>query len=316
MAEKLLDGPDVVAVGEEVGGEAMAKGVAMNRFRDGGEAGSVADGPLDGGLVEMVADEGSGVGAGDFRTAGEDPLPGRSNLRPEVLSVEGIGERGATAAPEQVVGVEAECEVDLLGERGAKGVGKEGTAVPFSLRVTDDDLVESEIDVLDPELERLEEAQAGAIEKGRDEERGAVELLEEAKDLVAGEDDREAPGAAGAGNLSEVPERLPEHVLVEEEKGRQGLVLGGGGDVFLDGQGREEGGDLGGSEVAGVTAAMDPEVTADPVEVGLLGPPAVVAGANFVANPIEQLPWRRRAEAARAGRGLDGHGNALPERVK
>ena len=55
VAEQLLDGADVVAVLEQVGGEAVAEGVGCDGLGEVGVEGGGADGPLDDGFVEMVA---------------------------------------------------------------------------------------------------------------------------------------------------------------------------------------------------------------------------------------------------------------------
>jgi hypothetical protein len=75
-----------------------------------------------------------------------------------------------------------------------------------SLRVADEDLVQGEVDVLDPEAKPLEKAHAGAVQEGCDELRGSVEPAEELVDLVAGENDRKAVGTSGVGDLAEVGE--------------------------------------------------------------------------------------------------------------
>jgi hypothetical protein len=54
VAEQLLDGPDIVAVFEEVGDEGVAEGVRSGELGDGGGPTGGADGTLDDGFVEMV----------------------------------------------------------------------------------------------------------------------------------------------------------------------------------------------------------------------------------------------------------------------
>ena len=55
VSEELLDGADVVAVLEEMGGEGVAEGVAGDALGEGGVAVGLGDGALDDGLVEVVA---------------------------------------------------------------------------------------------------------------------------------------------------------------------------------------------------------------------------------------------------------------------
>ena len=55
VAEELLDGADVGAVLQEVGGEGVAEGVAGGSLRDARAAYGVTDCALHGGLVEVMA---------------------------------------------------------------------------------------------------------------------------------------------------------------------------------------------------------------------------------------------------------------------
>jgi hypothetical protein len=55
MAEQLLDGPDVVAVFEQVGGKGVAEGVTAHRLVDTGQAGRLPHGSLRGTFSQMMA---------------------------------------------------------------------------------------------------------------------------------------------------------------------------------------------------------------------------------------------------------------------
>ena len=112
-----------------------------------------------------------------------------------------------------------------------------------------------EIDVLDAEPAALHEAQPGAVHQAGHQAVGLggrqpVEGVEQLADLVAREDDRQPPAAAGANGV-EGAEVEVEHVAVEEEQGGEGLVLGARRDVLVDGEVGEEPLDLGGAQVLG-----------------------------------------------------------------
>ena len=75
VAEELLDGSDVEACLEKVGGERMAEGVRAHGLGDaGGDAGPV-NGPLKDCLVQMVASALASCPVGIVARRGEDPLP-------------------------------------------------------------------------------------------------------------------------------------------------------------------------------------------------------------------------------------------------
>jgi hypothetical protein len=54
VAEEFLDGADIVAGFEEVGGEGVAEGVATDGFRDLGELNGGANGALEDLLIEVI----------------------------------------------------------------------------------------------------------------------------------------------------------------------------------------------------------------------------------------------------------------------
>jgi hypothetical protein len=57
-------------------------------------------------------------------------------------------------------------------------------------------------------------------------------------------------------------------IAVEEENGLEGLILGRGGDVFVDSQVGEEGFDFLGAHFLGVAFAVEEDKAADPIHIG------------------------------------------------
>ena len=92
MAEEFLDGANVLAGLEEVGGEGVAEGVAGDSFGEVEGFCGGADGALEDGFVEVVAAGLAGglVEVGSCR--GEGPLPGPFFSGIGVLAGEGAGE--------------------------------------------------------------------------------------------------------------------------------------------------------------------------------------------------------------------------------
>ena len=64
--------------------------------------------------------------------------------------------------------------------------------------------------------------------------------------------------------------------------------MGGGGDILADSQVRQEGRNLLRAHVAWMPLAMEQNKTLDPVKITLLGPQAVVAYAQHVADLVHQ----------------------------
>src|SRR5882672_10468865 len=75
VAEELLDGPDVVAGLEEMGGEGVTEGVTGDAFGEAGTGGGELDGALEHGLVDVGAAPEMGRMVKVKARGGEEPLP-------------------------------------------------------------------------------------------------------------------------------------------------------------------------------------------------------------------------------------------------
>ena len=249
--------------------------------------------------MEVVAAALAGRGVGVDAARREDPLPGPLAVGVRELAGEGIGERDVAGATLEIGQVLALDPREVLLERRGEAVGQDGDAVLSPLAVVDEDLLAGEVDVLDPQAAALEQAQAGAVHEGRHEGGRSAHLAQDRGHLLAGEDDGEAVGEAGAGDLLEPGELAAEDLAIEEEKRAEGLVLGGGADVPVRGEVAEVARDLRGAEAVGVALAVEEDEAADPGDVGLLGARAEVARVQNAADAVEQ-PRGRRAGGRRA----------------
>jgi hypothetical protein len=169
----------------------------------------------------------------------------------------------------------------------------------LSFAIADDDLALGEVQVFDAQADALHETEAGAIQEFGEEGVIARELPEEGADFVFGEDDREAGGLFGADEVYAFVNVLLEDAAVEEEEGGEGLVLGGGGDVAIDGKVGEESGDFGRAQVFGVLLVVEKDVTFGPVNVGVFGAAGIMFDADGGAELVEEFG------------GFGGHGIAF-----
>jgi hypothetical protein len=85
---------------------------------------------------------------------------------------------------------------------------------------------------------------------------------------------------------------LSEHLSVEKQKRAERLILRGRRNVPSHRQVRQERRDVCGSQIGRMTLAVKYDVSADPMNVRLFGPPAVVPCADGSSHTIEQLWWR------------------------
>jgi hypothetical protein len=104
-----------------------------------------------------------------------------------------------------------------------------------------------------------------------------------------------ATGTLGADDGVELGKLLLEDVAVEKEEGREGLRLRGRAHRAFDGQVHDEGVDLRLGHLERVPLVVKEDEAADPSDVRLFGPQAVVASSDRHPDAIEQprLPGRR-----------------------
>ena len=127
-----------------------------------------------------------------------------------------------------------------------------------------------------------------------DEEGDAGELGENALRFVLGEDDGQALRFFGHDRANGLLDGLFQDMVVEEEEGAEGLVLGGRGDVAIDGQMGEIGFDVGRAHVAGMDVLagaffVKEDEAFDPADVALFGAIGVVFATQGVAHLIEKF---------------------------
>ncbi len=302
VAKQLLDGADVVAVFQEVGGEGVAEGVAGGPLGDTGFLDGVADGALHDRFVMMVAAALAGIERHVGPGGREDPLPGPFAAGVGVFAAEGVGEFDPAAAARQVVFVLAVDAFEVASQGILHGGGQHGDAVLLPFAVPDEQLVGAEVDVFGPQAQGFEQAQAGAVEQRRDQEIGAGEALQDLAHFGAAQDDWQALGGFGARDVLQPAELMLEDFAVQKQQRAEGLRLGAGAHLPVNRKGGQEAGDLLLAHLVGVAAVVKQDVPADPALVRFLGPPAVMSCAQFRADPFEQ-PGFRTAAAGPLGDG-------------
>ena len=145
-----------------------------------------------------------------------------------------------------------------------------------------------EIDVLDPQAQRIENPQSRSIQEQCHQARHAIKAAKHGTHLLAREDNRQPLGTFGADHSFNQARIDFQHTAIEKEQGAKGLVLGGGRNVSVNGQMGQKGIDLGRPHLQRVALVVEENVPLDPIDVGCFGPDAVVAEAAGFADPVEQ----------------------------
>jgi hypothetical protein len=167
VAQQLLDGADIVAGFEQMGGKAMAKGVATNFFGETGVDDGRLDPLLEKVLVTVMTAEHVIAGAWiDAESArGEEKLPAQLGFGGGEFLGEGVGEPDAAVATPEIAFVDAADLDDLFLEAPLGSDGERDDAIFFPLAIADHDLLAGEIDIFDAEPAAFEDAEAGAVEE-------------------------------------------------------------------------------------------------------------------------------------------------------
>ena len=87
-------------------------------------------------------------------------------------------------------------------------------------------LAPGKVHILDPQAQRLQQAQARAIQQAGDYPAHPILLREHGTDLIARQHNRQMPGLLGPHNTLQLGQPQPEYLLVEKQQRRQGLILG------------------------------------------------------------------------------------------
>jgi hypothetical protein len=142
-------------------------------------------------------------------------------------------------------------------------------------------------------------------------------MAEDVSDLVPSHDDRKPSRCPCPNGAIEAHEFSPQDYSVQKDEGGERLVLGGRGDVSLDGQVGEKFDDLRCTHFVGMPNAVIMDESTDPADVGVFGAKAHVADAQGRTNAVEQTRGAigRKVVQRRLRPGPGGSKRRIPESV-
>lgn len=140
MAQKFLDGSDVVAAFEQMRGERMPEGVASRPLRQTCLRDGLPNGLLNERLVNMMPSLFTGLGVRPSVLLWEDPLPTPFGVGVAVLSVESHRQLHAAPALRKVALVDWADVDQVLFQGPLQGLRQHGPPAFAALAVTDRDL--------------------------------------------------------------------------------------------------------------------------------------------------------------------------------
>jgi hypothetical protein len=101
-------------------------------------------------------------------------------------------------------------------------------AVLLPLAVSDQDVVHTELHILDPQLGTFQEPEPGTVEQGSHQTRGPAKMGQHGLHLFSGQDDGEADRSFGPDDSFEPRQVLLQDFSIQKEECTQGLVLSRG----------------------------------------------------------------------------------------
>ena len=186
VPEQLLNGADIGAALQQVGGEGMTKGMRADVLRQTGTAHRHLDGLIDDAGVHMMA-------TGDARTRVNGEIPGGKDILPApfrgglgIFPRQRMREVHRAMPLSQILLMQGLDPSQVVLEQRRQGGGKGGEPILVALARPDGQLLHLIIDVLDPEPDRFHDTQPAPVEELGDQLGGAIHEREHGGDFFAG----------------------------------------------------------------------------------------------------------------------------------
>jgi hypothetical protein len=144
------------------------------------------------------------------------------------------------------------------------------------------------IQVLHPQAETFQQAQAAAIKQDSDHFEWVGETVNHLPNFAAVKDGGQALRFFGSQGVDRAGKLLVKDVVIQKEEGAKGLILGGGGHV-LQGQVVEKGFNFRGIHIAGVAHVVEADKADDPMEVSFFGAKGIMLAAQDQTDLVEQF---------------------------
>jgi len=274
-------------------GEGGAQGVAGGARGDAGGMDGSGDGPLNAAGVQVMPLDRKGAGVYGQVTRGEDILPFLRSTYSAGFVCRGVFTGQGRGHGDREIGVSLveaayPLEVSAQALEELFVIGQECHPVAVGFGVVDDDEQVLEVEVLDAQAQGFEQPQTAAVEEAGDEVRHGVELGEDAQAFVMTEVGLDVGGSLGTHDV-EVVKRKAEDIAVQEQEGRESLVLSGGSNLFLGGKVAEELFDFGCPHCAGVAESVEADKTFVPLDIGFLSADGVSAQADSFADAVGEF---------------------------
>src|SRR3989442_12726069 len=192
--------------------------------------------------------------------------------------------------------------VEMTRQRLNDSSRQDGWPIFLALASPNHNLPSFEIDVLHAQVQTFLQPKPGTIKESDDHPRDAIEILHDAGDLVAAEDDGHTNGHASARHVFDGVNVQVQHVAIQKQHCAERLILCRGTDASIHREPAEKRADFRRAHFRGMPLPVKEDVSPNPVDVGAFGSTTVMFRADDMSNTIEQL--RRTSRRNCAGRSV------------
>jgi len=178
------------------------------------------------GLGQRVAPQRTSARVGRAQRAGKHPLPAPAAGRVAVLQRQRVGQPHRAEAGGQVRLVQRAGVGQLLLQRLHQVLRQHSDPIFAALAVAHQEFAASELDVLDPQAQALQQPHAGTVQQRGDQAHGAAQWLQQHAQLAGHQHQRQPPLVFGHHDLVQSGQFHPQHLAIQEQQRRLGLVPG------------------------------------------------------------------------------------------
>lgn len=190
----------------------------------------------------------------------------------------------AAKTSRQILFLQGACLLQLRLQRADRVFGQYRDAILIALAFANHDFAPGKFNILHAQAQRLHQPHARAIQKLGNQICGSIHMHEQGAHFGRRQHHRQAPRPLGLNRLIQPGQVDLQHLFVQIQQRRLGVVLRGGLHLPVYRQMAQEGLYLRRAHVLRVALAIEQDEAAHPVHVGLLGTDAVVPRAQVGAQ--------------------------------
>ncbi len=219
----------------------------------------------------------------------KDELPPPLGGRVRVFAVERERQHDSPKAARQILLVLPPDRFEMVRQRFDGRGRQNGRPILLTLAAPNDNLPPLEIEVFHAQFQTFLQPQPRAVKESDDHPRDTIEVLQDARDLVAAEDDRHTNRHASARHMFNGADIDVQHLAIHKQHRAERLILCRGADAPIRREPGQKFADLCRAHLRGMPLSVKEDVSPNPIDVRAFRSTTVMLRADGVSNAIEQL---------------------------